>query len=94
MTPIGGDIRAALLLEGLDDMLNLGWIEQTIGYLRGKEERETPEIVESTSAAIRDLIDAGYAIAGNVVKDPADGLLMVKSWDLSPEATIERIEQE
>lgn len=87
------DTRNALLLEGLNDMLSLGWIEQTVGLVDGKKPND-PSLMQSVVAVIQELLKANYAIAGNVVKDPADGLLMVKAWDLEPEATVERILRE
>lgn len=89
---IENDVRNALLLYGLDDMLNYGWIEQTVGRLRGME-RDSPELVQATMQEIRDLLKADYAIVGSMKKDPADGLLMVRTWGLSPEETVERIKE-
>ena len=87
------DARNALLLEGLNDMLSLGWIEQTVGAVEGKK-RNDPSLVQSVAEAIQELLEADYAIAGNVVKDPANGLLMVKAWGLTSDATVERILRE
>jgi len=87
------DTKNALLLEGLNDMLSLGWIEQTVGTVEGKE-RNDPSLVQSVAEAIQELLEANFAIAGNVVKDPADGLLMVRAWGLTSDATVERILRE
>lgn len=83
----------ALLLEGLNDMLSLGWIEQTVGLLEGKKPNDHG-LIRPTLMAISDLLKMDYAVAGYVVKDPEDGLLMVDAWGLSLEGTIERIEKE
>lgn len=82
-----------LLLQGLDDMLHLGWITQTVAILQRKD-LDDPSNIELTIETIRDLLESGYVIAGSTARDPADGLLMVKSWDLSPKDTIERIKKE
>lgn len=89
------DSRAlrALLLEGLDDMLNLWWVEGRIALLHGRRSGD-PSLVEPTVMAIRDLLAAGYAIAGRVTKDQSDGLLMVEPWDLPVDDAIRRIEKE
>jgi hypothetical protein len=87
------DIRNALLLYGLEDMQQLWWIAGTVHKFT-RIPRDTPELVEPTLNAIRDLLEAEHVIAGDLAKDPEDGLLMVRSWGLSPEDTVKRIRQE
>jgi len=44
--------------------------------------------------AVKELLKAGYVIAGHVVKEPSSELLAVDPWNLAPEETVGRIERE
>jgi|ERR1022692_405323 hypothetical protein len=84
-------LRNELLDRGLSDMLQLGemaWVARR--HLGGSPSEA--EIIQATTEAIGELLSSGYAIMGDVVKD--DGLLCVRSWELSATDTIKRIEDE
>lgn len=84
-------IRNALLLYGLDDMLQLWWIAGTVHSLTGIP-RDTPELIDPTLNAIRDLLEAGYAYVGDAVQDEK-GLASVRAWDLSPKEAEAKIRE-
>jgi hypothetical protein len=50
------------------------------------------DTIRATTEAIGDLLNSGHAIVGDVVKD--QGLLCVRSWELSTADTVKRIEDE
>jgi len=82
-------IEAALLLEGLDDMLHLGWMERTTRVVTGRD-RQDSEVLNLTLEAIYHLLKVGYAGVGNTVRDER-GMLSVAYWDSSPDAVIAEI---
>jgi hypothetical protein len=53
----------------------------------------TPRLSRPTLEVIRGLLEPEYVIAGPTGRDPANGLLMVKSWGSRPDATIHLIKQ-
>jgi hypothetical protein len=84
------NIRKELLDRGLSDMLQLGeiaWIARR--YLGVPVESA---VMRAATEAIADLLNSGYAIVGDVVRD--EGLLCVQSWGVSAAETIKRIEDE
>ncbi len=62
-------IRAALLLEGLDDVLSLGWVEARIALVAGGSYADSG-LFEKAMEAIRDLLELDYVVAGPLVKEP------------------------
>jgi hypothetical protein len=84
-------ISNALLLYGLDDMLDLGWMVQTVHRLTGIQ-RDSLEIVDPTLKAIQDLVEADYAIVGNAVRDEK-GFTSVESWNLPSDEAVSRIRE-
>jgi hypothetical protein len=84
-------VRNELLDRGLSDMLQLGemaWVARR--HLGGSPSE--PDVIRVTTEVISELLDSGYAIMGDVVKD--EGLLCVCSWELSTADTVKRIEDE
>lgn len=88
------DLKDELLYRGLTDMLQLSEIIFVVSKNTGIKPHDELAIMPPTLDAVRDLLEAEYAIAGDVTKDNEDGLLMVRSWDLTPSDTIARIERE
>lgn len=86
-------IKNELLDRNLDDMLQLGEIAGVVRRHRGIALTDESVVMPPTLEVIRELLEAKYVIAGNVVKDE-EGLLMVKSWGLEPSETARRIEKE
>lgn len=84
-------LHKELLVRGLSDMLQLGEMAWAARRLLGGSPSKA-DIVRATTEAIGELVSSGYAIVGDVVKD--EGLLCVRSWELSPVDTVKRIEDE
>jgi hypothetical protein len=82
-------IKGALLLYGLEDMLDLGWMAQSVRLVAGKE-RQDPQVVDLTLEAIHGLLEGGYAVVGDGVQDER-GFASVDHWDRSPDAAIAEI---
>jgi hypothetical protein len=85
------DLRNELLDRGLSDMLQLSEMASVARRHLGGSPSET-EVVQATTGVVGELMGAGHAIVGDVVKD--EGLLCVRSWGLSVADTIKRIEDE
>jgi len=84
-------LRSELLDRGLSDMLQLSeMISVAQDHLGGS--LSEGEIMQATTGVIGELVDSGYAIVGDVVRD--EGLLCVQSWGLSVAGTIKRVEDE
>jgi hypothetical protein len=84
-------VRNELLDRGLSDMLQLAemaWVARR--HLGGSPSE--PDVIRATTEVIGEILDSGYAIMGDVVKD--EGLLCVRSWELSTADTVKRIEDE
>lgn len=84
-------LRNELLDRGLSDMLQLGEIAWVARRHLGDPPNET-EVMRATTEAIDELLNSGFAIVGDVVKD--ERLLCVQSWGLSVPEAIKRIEDE
>jgi hypothetical protein len=54
---------------------------------------DEPAIIVPTLAAIRDLVEPGWAIAGDAVQD-TKGYAIVNSWKLTPSEAIARVAKE
>lgn len=85
-------IKNELLDYGLDDMFYVGWAIQVTSRHLGTSPTD-PAIVEPMLKVITQMLEAGHIVAGPIDKDPADGLLYVRSWDLSPEETVHKIRE-
>jgi hypothetical protein len=85
--------RDELLAKGLDDRLDLSSIRSLVAKHMGIDSREEMRLMPRSLEIIYDLLEEGWAIAGDVVKGPK-GLLEVRDWGLSLENAIERIEKE
>jgi hypothetical protein len=82
-------LRNELLDRGLSDMLQLGEMTSVAKRHLGGSPSEG-EIMQATTEVIGELVGAGCAIVGDVVRD--EGLLCVQSWGLGVAETIQRIE--
>jgi hypothetical protein len=80
-----------LLDRGLDDILQLSEMASVARRHLGGSPSEA-EVMRVTTDIIGELLGAGHAIVGNVIRD--EGLLCVRSWGLGVSETIERIEDE
>jgi hypothetical protein len=85
-------IRNELLDRGLDDILQLDEMASIVGRHLGGSPNEA-EVMQVTTRIVGELVDAGYAIVGDVAKDD-EGVLYVSSWSLESADTIKRIEDE
>lgn len=85
-------VRNELLDRGLDDILQLCEMASVARRHLGGSPSEA-EVVQVTTEIIGELLDAGYAIVGNVAKDD-EGILYISSWGLESADTIKRIEDE
>jgi hypothetical protein len=85
-------IRNELLDRGLDDILQLDEMASVARRHLGGSASEV-EVMQVTTGIIRELMNAGYAIVGNVAKDD-EGILYISSWGLGPADTTKRIEEE
>jgi hypothetical protein len=85
-------LRNELLVRGLSDMLQLSELISVTSRLLNLHPHD-PEIMRPTLDVIFDLLDPGYAIAGDTIRD-IDNFLYVRSWKLSPTETVTRIESE
>jgi hypothetical protein len=81
-----------LLDRGLDDMLQLSEVIGVTGRHLGKRIHDR-SVEAMTLELIGDLLQSGDAIAGDLDQDSGK-ILYVRSWGLSPSATVERIERE
>jgi len=88
----GDRVRNALLLYGLEDILQVWWIAGTVHKLTGIP-RETPELVGPTVEAIRDLLDSGYAVFGDAVLDEK-GMVILEPWNATPDEVAARVKKE
>lgn len=84
-------LRNELLEIGLSDILQLDELAYVAQRHLGWSPSEA-EVMQTTTEVIGELMGAGYAIVGDVVRE--EGLLCVRSWGLSPAETIKRIEDE
>lgn len=84
--------RYELLDRGLEDILQLSEMASVARrHLSGSPSEA--EVMQVTTEIIGELMDAGYAIVGNVAKDDV-GVLYICSWGLGSAGTIKRIEDE
>jgi hypothetical protein len=81
-----------LLDRGLEDILQLSEMASVARRHLGGSASEV-EVMQVTTGIIRELMNAGYAIVGNVAKDN-EGILYIYSWGLGPADTTKRIEEE
>ena len=84
-------LRNELLRRGLSDTLQLSEMTSVAQRHLGGSPSEA-EVIQATTEAVGELVGSGYAIVGDVVKD--QGLLCVRSWELSTADTVKRIEDE
>lgn len=84
-------LRNELLNRGLSDMLQLDEMASVARRHLGGSPSEA-EVMQATTEVVGELVGSGYAIVGDVVKD--EGLLCVRSWELSTADTVKRIEDE
>jgi|HubBroStandDraft_4_1064222.scaffolds.fasta_scaffold01964_1 hypothetical protein len=85
-------IRSELLDRGLEDILQLDEMAGVARRHLGGSPSED-EVMRVTTEIIGELVDAGYAIVGDVAKDD-EGILYISSWGLGSADTIKRIEDE
>lgn len=85
-------IGIKLLDSGLHDILHFPWILSVVSMHLGKPVGDT-SLVAPTLEVIRDLLESGYVVAGPVAEDE-NGLLYIRSWDMSPSDTVRRIEHD
>lgn len=84
--------RSELLDRGLEDILQLSEMASvTRRHLDGSPSEA--EVMQATTEIVGELMDAGYAIVGDVAKDDK-GILYISSWRLRSADTIKRIEDE
>jgi hypothetical protein len=81
-----------LLDRGLEDILQLSEMASVVQRHLGGSPSET-QVMQATTETIGVLLDAGYAIVGNVAKDD-EGILYISSWGLGSADTIKRIKDE
>jgi hypothetical protein len=81
-----------LLDSGLDDILHFPWIISVVSTHLGKSVDDT-SLVAPTLEVIHDLLESGYVVAGPVVEDE-NGILYIRSWEMSPSDTVRRIEHD
>lgn len=84
-------MRNELLLRGLSDMLQLDEIASVARRRLGGTAGE-PDVMQATTETIGELMNAGYAIVGDVAKN--GGRLCVRPWGLNTEETVKRIEDD
>jgi hypothetical protein len=87
------DLREELLDLGLDDILQLSEIVSVVARYVGIGRHDEPAIIAPTLAAIRDLVEPGWAIAGDAVQD-TEGYAVINGWALTPSEVIARIEKD
>jgi hypothetical protein len=87
------DLREELLDRGLDDILQLFEVVSVVARYVGIGRHDEPAIIAPTLDAIRDLVEPGWAIAGNAVQD-TNGYAVINSWKLTPAEVIARIEKD
>ena len=92
MTLLRDRVKNALLLYGLEDILQVWWIAGTVHRLTGIQ-HDTPELVEPTVVAIRDLLDSGYAVFGDAVQDER-GMVTIVPWESAPDEVADRVKKE
>ena len=85
-------IRNELLDRGLDDILQLDEMASVARRHLGGSPSEA-EVMQVTTETIGELMDAGYAIVGDVAKDD-EGILYISSWGSGSADTTKRIEEE
>lgn len=85
-------IRHELLDRGLDDMLQLAEVVSVVRRHLGLEIKD-PGVRRATLKILRDMLDRGEVIAGDVDKDEK-GVLCVRSWGLPSAETIEKIDRD
>jgi hypothetical protein len=85
-------IRNELLDRGLHDILQLDEMASVARRHLGGSPSED-EVMQVTTEIIGELMDAGYAIVGDVAKDD-EGILYISSWGLGSSDTVKRIEEE
>lgn len=87
-----GTVHSELLDRGLEDILQLDEMASVARRHLGGSPSED-EVMRVTTEIIGELVDAGYAIVGDVAKDD-EGILYISSWGLGSADTIKRIEDE
>lgn len=87
------DPQTKLLCLGLDDMLQLFEVMSIVGFHLDKDPQDDLTIMRPTLDVVGGLLESEFVVAGDVVKDD-QGFLTIRSWDLSPPATVDRIEKE
>jgi hypothetical protein len=85
-------IGIELLDSGLNDILHFPWIISVVSIHLGKAVDDT-SLVAPTLEVIHDLLESGYVVAGPVAKDE-NGLLYIRSWEMSPSDAVRRIEHD
>lgn len=85
-------VRNELLDRGLDDILQLSEMAGVARRHLGGSPSED-EVMRTTTEIVGELVDAGYAIVGDVAKD-GEGILYISSWGLGSADTVKRIEEE
>lgn len=83
-------IGIELLDSGLNDILHFPWIVSVVSRHLGKSVDDS-SLKEPTLQVIHDLLEAGYVVAGPVARDD-NGILYIRSWDMSPSDAVRRIE--
>lgn len=86
------DLRNELLDQGLRDILRLSWVISVVGGHLSKGVGDA-DVKEQTLGILREMLEAGYFVAGEVAKDDG-GVLYVQPWKLSPEGVVNRIASE
>jgi hypothetical protein len=79
-----------LLDRGLSDILQLSEMAGVARRHLGGSPSED-EVMRATTEIVGELVDAGYAIVGDVAKDDK-GILYISSWGLGSADTVKRIE--
>lgn len=85
-------IRKELLSYGMEDLLGLWWIAGVVARHIGIDLHDERLLMPPTLDAVRDLLDADYAVAGDAVKND-QGILYVRPWGLTPSETVVCIEK-
>lgn len=85
--------RDDLLDRGLDDILQLAEVISLVSTHTGIPALDRGQILRPTLDVIGEVLEAEWAIAGNIAKD-RDGRLGVSSWHLDPSGAVRLIAEE
>jgi hypothetical protein len=83
--------RNDLLARGLKDLLQLYEVIYVVAEHTGIERHDDAKIMQPTLTVVQDLLEGKLATAGDAVESA--GLLTVRSWNLSPAETIDKIRE-